>query len=158
VIRLYRESDRPRTEALFDEFQDFLVGLDPLRRLHRRRGYGAAIAAETLRAVANGGRWLVAEANGAVVGFVVGTLHHTTADDEWEVVPTPRGRVDELYVQPQHRRRGIGRNLMANVEKWLREQGCEIVRVEVFAPNESARDFYEALGYAPRDIDHLKVL
>jgi GNAT superfamily N-acetyltransferase len=47
---------------------------------------------------------------------------------------------------------------MAEIEKWCRGQGSQMVQVEVFAPNEHARSFYEQLGYLPRYIDHLKQL
>ena len=96
--------------------------------------------------------------DGTVVGFIVGSVHETTPEDEFEVTPAKRGRVAELYVQPQHRGRGIARKLMAEIETWCRGQGCQMVRVEVFAPNEHARSFYEGLGYLPRYIDHLKQL
>ena len=159
VIRPYREDDLPAIEALFDEFQGSLVDLDPLRRLRRAPGYGAAgVTAQRLRVVADRGRWLVAEVDGTVVGFVVGSVHETTPEDELEVVSAKRGRVAELYVQPHYRRRGIARNLMAEIETWCRGQGCQMVQVEVFAPNEQARSFYEQLGYLTRYIDHLKQL
>jgi ribosomal protein S18 acetylase RimI-like enzyme len=34
----------------------------------------------------------------------------------------------------------------------------DALRVEVFAPNDRARKFYERLGYVPRDIDQIKLL
>jgi GNAT superfamily N-acetyltransferase len=158
AIRPYCDDDRPTIEALFDQFQDDLVELDPLQRLRRQAGYGAEQTARTLRAVADRGKFLVAERGIELAGFVVAIVRETTSDDELEVVPTRRGRIEELYVHSDHRGTGIGRALMAEVEAWLRSEACDVLSVEVFAPNERARRFYEHLGYVPRDIDHIKVL
>src|SRR5262249_62287247 len=57
----------------------------------------------------------------------------------WGLCRRGRAGVEELYVQPEYRRRGIGRNLMEEVETWFRTQSPQIIRVEVFAPNEGAR-------------------
>jgi ribosomal protein S18 acetylase RimI-like enzyme len=121
-------------------------------------GYGTEQIARTLQAVANHGRFLVAERGVELAGFVVGIVLGTTPDDELEVVPTTRGRIEELYVHSQHRGAGIGRALMAQIEAWPRSEPCDVINVEVFAPNERARRFYERFGYIARDIDYVKVL
>jgi GNAT superfamily N-acetyltransferase len=158
AIRSYRDDDRPVIEALFDEFQDDLVEMDTLGRLRRPPGYGATQITRSLRAVANHGRFLVAEIRGEIAGFVVGTVRVTTPDEELEAPPTKRGRVEELYVRSGHRSSGVGQSLMSEIEKWFRTEGCDVLRVEVFAPNDRARKFYERLGYVPRDIDQIKLL
>ena len=158
VIRPYRDDDRPSIESLFDQFQRDLVELDDLQRLRHPQGYGETQAARTLRKIADRGGFLVAETRGEIVGFVVGIVRATTPEDELEVVPTTRGRVEELYVRSSDRGAGIGRALMAEIETWFRSEGCDVVNVEVFAPNDGARRFYRRLGYVPRDIDHIKVL
>lgn len=157
MIRSYRDDDRPVIEALFDEFQDDLVEMDALGRLRRPPGYGATQTTRTLRAVANHGRFLVAEIRGEIAGFVVGTVRND-AEEELEAPPTKRGRVEELYVRSGHRSSGVGRSLMSEIEEWFRTEGCDVLRAAVFAPNDRARKFYERLGYIPRDIDQIKML
>jgi ribosomal protein S18 acetylase RimI-like enzyme len=55
------------------------------------------------------------------------------------------GELDDIFVDPDHMRRGIGRALMADVMARARTQG--IRRIEVDA-NPGALAFYEAVGFA----------
>ncbi|MDQ2848782.1 MAG: GNAT family N-acetyltransferase [Actinomycetota bacterium] len=55
------------------------------------------------------------------------------------------GRMHDLYVEPVHRRRGIGRLIMAAVEAWCRDRPAPMIldwqaRLE-------AVPFYEAIGF-----------
>ncbi len=72
------------------------------------------------------------------------------------MIPSCPGRITELYVDPLSRRKGVGRRLMQAAEGYLINQGCDALKVEVFAPNEPARRLYASLGYAVRDIDLFK--
>ena len=57
-----------------------------------------------------------------------------------------RGWVYYLAVSPEHRRKGLGRALMAAAEAWLRERGAPKIQLMVRADNDAALGFYEALG------------
>lgn len=57
------------------------------------------------------------------------------------------GRVISIAVLPDHRRRGIGRALMAKAEEVARARGATTVSLEVSVNNEGAIRFYEELGY-----------
>jgi ribosomal protein S18 acetylase RimI-like enzyme len=62
-----------------------------------------------------------------------------------------RGRdafIDELYVEPEFRRRGLGRRAMEFVEARAREMGVNAVHLEVDRENEPARELYRRSGYA----------
>lgn len=54
-----------------------------------------------------------------------------------------------LAVDPAHRRRGIGRSLLAWLEPLARVGGVRRISLEVRAQNAGAQTFYAALGYAP---------
>jgi ribosomal protein S18 acetylase RimI-like enzyme len=56
-----------------------------------------------------------------------------------------RGWVYYLAVSPDHRRKGLGRALMAAAEAWLRERGAPKIQLMVREGN-AAVEFYEALG------------
>jgi ribosomal protein S18 acetylase RimI-like enzyme len=99
-----------------------------------------------------------AEANGKVVGCIVGVVERQTKDELLECVPTKRGIILELFVDSKHRRKGIGQMLMNKMEDYLQQAGCDIVRVEVFVPNKVAHEFYKKLNYHDRDIDMIKEL
>jgi GNAT superfamily N-acetyltransferase len=52
-----------------------------------------------------------------------------------------------LVVEDSYRRRGIGRELMACVDKWASVQNCAIIRLRSNVLRESAHQFYESLAY-----------
>jgi ribosomal-protein-alanine N-acetyltransferase len=52
-----------------------------------------------------------------------------------------------LAVDPRHRRRAIGRSLLAWLEETAMVAGTFVVRLELRAGNSSAQAFYEAIGY-----------
>lgn len=56
-------------------------------------------------------------------------------------------RVLSIGVHPEHRRRGIGTELMAVAEGLGRRFSAQEVRLEVSTQNAAAIDFYHALGY-----------
>jgi ribosomal protein S18 acetylase RimI-like enzyme len=58
-----------------------------------------------------------------------------------------RGWINYLAVHPDHRRRGLGRLLMAAAEQRLAELGCPKVNLQVRAANVGAVEFYRRIGY-----------
>lgn len=52
-----------------------------------------------------------------------------------------------LVIRPDYRRQGIGRSLLAWLERSARTAGVESIHLEVRAQNAAARTFYRALGY-----------
>jgi ribosomal protein S18 acetylase RimI-like enzyme len=60
------------------------------------------------------------------------------------------GEVDSLYVDPECRGEGIGRQLMERAMAWLSGTGCPRVRISVAQGNEQALGFYETFGFKPR--------
>jgi RimJ/RimL family protein N-acetyltransferase len=52
-----------------------------------------------------------------------------------------------LMVAASHRRRGIGRSLLAAAEAWARGAGVSKLELHVFPHNEPAIALYEELGY-----------
>jgi GNAT superfamily N-acetyltransferase len=53
-----------------------------------------------------------------------------------EVIDYVIGEVSDLYVVPSHRRHGIGRRLLAELDEHFRATGCGAVHIEVFGPNQ----------------------
>ncbi|MBO3832360.1 MAG: ribosomal protein S18-alanine N-acetyltransferase [Candidatus Brockarchaeota archaeon] len=80
--------------------------------------------------------FLVAEYNGRVSGYVCG-----------RVVGKSVGVVVSIAVEPELRRRGIGRILMLELESRFREKHVKTVRLEVGVDNDAAIRLYESLGY-----------
>jgi ribosomal protein S18 acetylase RimI-like enzyme len=58
-----------------------------------------------------------------------------------------RGGLTSIAVDPQHRRRGVGRSLMAAALDYLRAQGVQSADLEVSVANRAAQSLYEAFGF-----------
>ena len=84
----------------------------------------------------NPGLFLLAEENGHLVGSALAG---------WD---GRRGWLYHVAVHPDERRRGLGRELVAEIETRLRAIGCPKVNLIVWEDNTWAMRFWEALGYA----------
>jgi GNAT superfamily N-acetyltransferase len=87
-------------------------------------------------------RVFVAEESGEIQGFVTA--------ERWTSLPiyrhVPEIYIDELYVTPEFRRRGIGRTLVDTVREWGKSVGVERLRAGVLASNDQGREFWEKAG------------
>lgn len=63
-----------------------------------------------------------------------------------------RGWVNYLAVDPEHRKRGLGRALMAEAELRLLREGCPKLNLQVRATNPEIVAFYQRLGYEVEEI------
>jgi ribosomal protein S18 acetylase RimI-like enzyme len=60
-----------------------------------------------------------------------------------------RGQMYRLAIDPDYRRRGIGRHLVEAVEERLRALGAERITSLVFSREPGAADFWRSVGYQP---------
>ncbi|MFA5966374.1 MAG: GNAT family acetyltransferase [Sphingomonas sp.] len=63
-----------------------------------------------------------------------------------------RGWVYYLAVDPERRRIGLGRAMMAAAETWLRERGAPKLQLMVREGNAEAVTFYARLGLEPQPV------
>ena len=61
--------------------------------------------------------------------------------------PKPISELDELFIDPWQRKKGIGRQLMQVVEEKAKELNCYRVFIESQYQHKDGHAFYEALGY-----------
>jgi len=88
------------------------------------------------------------ERNGVLVGFLeVGLRSHADGCDVSRAV----GYVEGWYVAGSHRKRGVGRKLMAAAEDWARSQGCVEMASDALLGNDVSELAHEALGFAVVD-------
>ncbi len=99
---------------------------------------------ETIRADQATG-W-VAELDGAPVGVAMLLFHRHPPRPYGPIL---RGYVTGVFVDPAHRRQGIGKALMAALINWSRAQGFG--RLELRS-SDSGQPLYQSLGFAPRDV------
>jgi GNAT superfamily N-acetyltransferase len=94
----------------------------------------------------------VAAAGGRTVGFVSGELRQGSPT----FLPKTWASVDDVFVEPGYRNRGMGRALLQSVRAWADERGADGISLQVAAANSRGRKFYEDLGF--RDVSVYKVL
>jgi GNAT superfamily N-acetyltransferase len=85
-------------------------------------------------------RFIVADVEGHVAGWLHAAISESVEAD-------PYVAIVGLVVDRGHRRHGIGRRLLAEAEKWAREQRCTVVRLRSSAARTAAHRFYEHVGY-----------
>lgn len=59
--------------------------------------------------------------------------------------------LDELYVAPEFRRRGLASFALQSLDNFLQGDGVKAVHLEVHRDNHSAQAVYEGLGYERRE-------
>lgn len=159
IIEEYKKKHRRKVIELFMEFQDFLSSIDPLKRLRANQGYGEFAVQNILREIkTKKGKFFLAFDNKTVIGFVSGTIPKPTKDSILQSSPAKFGRITELYVVKEYRGQGVGSALIQRIENYFKDHEVEYIKLEVFAPNESAREFYSKMGYSERDVDLIKKL
>ena len=82
----------------------------------------------------------------AMIGFVRGTLWNKSG----MVTTLKTACLDDIYVVPAHRRRGIARQLFAEVEQWARAQGAVRLELLTWDFNQGAIATYRALEMTPQ--------
>lgn len=88
---------------------------------------------------------LVAERNGAIVGYLLGGKGQRNPIYAVGEV----GMIFDLVVQPDTRRAGIGRTLVQAALDWFDAHGLSHAQVNFSTLNPSAAEFWPAMGFAP---------
>jgi GNAT superfamily N-acetyltransferase len=99
----------------------------------RQTLFGARPAAEAL----------IAELDGAPAGFAIFFSSYST------FLARPGIYLEDLFVEPELRRRGVGRALFTQVARLAVQRGCGRFEWSVLDWNEPAIAFYESLGAVP---------
>ena len=79
---------------------------------------------------------VVALSSDLVIGYAC--YHNSDGQMHWT----------NLAVDPVHRRKSVANVLLGHILDRAREQGCELIFLEVRPSNETARKFYESAGFS----------
>ena len=92
--------------------------------------------------------WLV-ELAGAAIGYVVLCFGYSLEFGGRDAF------VDEMYLVPEHRGKGIGTKVLKTLIARARELGARALHLEVARDNERARRLYRSMGFSSRERFHL---
>lgn len=81
--------------------------------------------------------------NGRLAGFIEASIRPFVDDCSSENV----GYLEGWFVDPDYRRQGIGRNLVASAEKWARGHGCTEMASDAELGNGVSVAAHGNLGY-----------
>lgn len=95
---------------------------------------------------AHGAVWII-ECEGAPAGHAVLSVRFTMEFGGLS------GYIDDLFVRPQHRRKGAASAALNALLSECQSRGCRSVHVEVGAHNHAANALYRRFGLAPGDDD-----
>ena len=137
---------RPATEADLGLLLGFMRALYDEDGSTPLRADAAEAALRRLLAEPRHGLVQVIEQGGEPAGYIVLT---------WGFSLEFHGRdafIDELYIAPQHRGAGLGRDAVAWAELACREHDARAVHLEVEMDNEVAHALYRGRGFAERGL------
>jgi GNAT superfamily N-acetyltransferase len=136
---------RPATVADVALVLDFIPGLAEYERLPHEVVATEALLTETLFGPTPGAEVLLAELDGEPAGFALFFHNFSTFLGR-------RGLyLEDLFVRPAFRGRGVGRALLARLAALARARGCGRFEWSVLDWNEPAIGFYRALGAVPME-------
>jgi GNAT superfamily N-acetyltransferase len=134
-VRTATVADGPEVAKLLDRFN----------REYDTPTPGPAVLAARLAHLLSGDNVVALLAGDPAVGLALVTLRPNV----WWTGPV--ALLDELYVTPAERGRGVGTALLKACEQACRRHGCELLEINVDGEDADARRFYERHGYANHD-------
>jgi GNAT superfamily N-acetyltransferase len=119
--------------------------LDRFNREYDTPTPGPAVLAVRLERLLSSHNVVAMLAGDPAVGLALLTLRPNV----WYAGPV--ALLDELYVVPVERGRGIGTALLKAAEEQCRQRGSDLLEINVDGEDADARRFYERHGYANHD-------
>ncbi len=159
TFKLCNKSNLKDLERCMEKLQDFLVNIDPLKRLRKLPEYGKNYTNNLIKKIfKQEGLIILVYDKEKIVGCIAGIIEKQPKNNLLECIPTKPGRILELFVLDSYRGLGVGKKLMQKMEDYFKNNKCDVVRVEVFVPNKNAHNFYQNLDYSDSVVDMIKKL
>jgi ribosomal protein S18 acetylase RimI-like enzyme len=136
-LRAATPGDCPLLVALMSEF--YAESGYPLNWRRAEAAFSELLADQGLGQV-----WLIQAAPGPV-GYVVLTLGYSMEYGGRDAF------VDDLFIRPSFRRRGLGKLALAKVRAACEEQGVRALHLEVGRDNAAAQSLYHRVGFVDTD-------
>ncbi len=99
-------------------------------------------AADQLFANGEHQRLLIAEREGEVIGYILGTIENKEEG--------PRlGCVQEIFVDEFYRREGIGTAMCQQLMEWMQQRDVSGIRLNLLPGYPRAEEFFQQIGFIP---------
>ena len=131
---------RPATPGDLATIERFIRALAEYEKLAHEVRFDSAVLARHLFGDRPMAEVLIAEADGAAVGFALFFHNFSTFEGR------PGIYLEDLFVLPEARGGGHGRALLAALAKAAVERGCARLDWQVLDWNEPSKAFYRSLG------------
>jgi GNAT superfamily N-acetyltransferase len=140
-----RAEIRPATEDDVPIILSLIRELAEYERLSHEVVATEGLLRESLFGERRGAEVLIACCKGAPAGFAL--FFHSFST----FLGRPGIYLEDLYVKPKFRGRGIGRALLAHLARLAKERGCGRLEWAVLDWNEPAIKLYKSIGAVPMD-------
>lgn len=154
TIRPATADDRVRLGQMAGKLVRMHHAFDPKRFMaieNVDEGYGRWLASEAVRERAF---VLVAEDDGALVGYLYGAME----DMSYEDLRAECGYVHDIWVEAEARRHGVAKLLMERACAIFQERGAPRVVLMAATANPKAQALFEKLGFRPTMVEMTREL
>lgn len=107
----------------------------------------AAEMAQRISKISERYPWIVADDNGAVLGYAYGSTHRARYAYQWSAEVS-------AYVHADHHRKGVGRALYESLFEILALQGYRSAFAGLTLPNQASEEFHKSLGFSVIGVFH----
>lgn len=121
IFKQYTKSNFKDLEKCMEKLQDFLIDIDPLKRLRRLPAYSKNYTKNLIEKISKQeGMIILAYDKEKIVGCIAGTIEKQSKDNLLECIPTKPGRILELFVLDSYRGIRLGKQLMQQIENYFK--------------------------------------
>lgn len=158
TIRDYSENDLAFVKTSFENLHDYVVSIDPEKRIRKMPGYMDTFFGNFQNNIKNNnGAIYIAEHVGKPVGFIAGFVADKQSEENLlEVIPSQLGIISDLYLASDYRGKGIGKKLMQSIETYLTEKKCDAIWIDTNGFNTHALHLYKTVGFSEREVGLMK--
>ena len=141
TYRTATEEDFPTLAAMYARLNAYFYEVG--YRLPRPENVGEVWLDSFRRTLGRFSQVFVAEVDGELLGFALGRIKRLPPHMGGLTV----GELSDVWVEPQARGQGVGRQLCRALLDWLRARQVHSVEVQVLRDNHAAWRVYERLGF-----------
>ncbi len=151
---MIREATKDDSGAIIDLWQEMMDFHIERSNLYEMKVNAREIYSDYLKDILKSPEYMVFvyETKNKVVGYLIAT--ESSDPPVYDTV----GIISELSVNEKYRNKGIGEELLAEVEKWFYKRDIKRIECMVSDSNEVSKNFWFKNGYRPYNLVCVKLL